>query len=318
MVEWRPSISKQGLQLRARLLARVRAFFAEREVLEVETPLLCSHTVTDPNIQSFEVCINGESRYLQTSPEYAMKRLLATGAGDIYQISKSFRAMEKGELHNPEFTLIEWYRQDFSLLQIMQETLELIEELLSDLNFSENASFVSYADACRQSLGTSIMNMPLSQLHAITAENGSVDSKAWSLEQLYDFIFSTLVVPTFSKNGLTVVFEYPATQASLAKLNDNNKNVAQRFEVFYGIQELANGFVELTDAEEQLNRFQQDNQKRSQRGLAEVGIDRRLISAMEHGLSDCAGVAVGFDRVAMLASRANSISEVISFDWDSA
>ena len=318
MVNWRPGISTQGLQLRACLLAQVRAFFAERDVLEVETPLLSLHTVTDPNIQSLEVCVDGEARYLQTSPEYAMKRLLAAGAGDIYQVCKCFRAREEGQHHTPEFTLIEWYRHGFSLLQIMQETVELIEELLSDLNISGNATYVSYADASQQKFGISITEMPLSQLQTIVAENGSVDSKAWSLEQLYDFIFSSIVAPTFSKNGLTVVFDYPASQASLAKLNDGNENVAQRFEVFYGTLELANGFVELTDAEEQLSRFQGDQKKRLQQGLAEVEIDQRLILAMQNGLPDCAGVAVGFDRIVMLASRTNSIDGVISFDWRSA
>ena len=318
MVEWRPSISAQGLQRRARMLARARAFFADRNVLEVETPLLTSRTVTDPNIQSLAAFVDGEARYLQTSPEYAMKRLLAAGVGDIYQICKSFRAQEKGAVHNPEFTLIEWYRREFSLQQIMRETVALIEELLFDLTLSENATYVPYADAVRQKFGTAMTEMPLPQLRAIAAENGSVDSHAWTPEQLYDFIFSSVVAPTFSNGGLTVVFNYPASQAALAKLNDDDKNVAQRFEVFYGTLELANGFVELTDAEEQLMRFEQDNQQRLQQGLAEVEIDRRLISAIKHGLPDCAGVAVGFDRVAMLASRVDTISEVISFDWESA
>lgn len=318
MDDWQPSISVRHLQQRARLLTQARAFFLQRGITEVETPLLGLHTVTEPNLNSFKVFTDTGTRFLQTSPEYAMKRLLAAGAGDIYQICKSFRAQECGARHNPEFTLIEWYRHNFSLQQIMQETAAFIGQLLFGVNNSCEIIYKSYNDACRPVLGISLPELTTSQLETIAVDNGLVASGAPIPEQLYDFIFSSVVVPTFVGNNITVVFDYPASQASLAKLNAENPQLAQRFEVFYNGQELANGFVELTDANEQLDRFKQDQKKRSQQGLPEVDIDYRLIAALQHGFPNCAGVAVGFDRIVMLATNAKSISEAISFDWKSA
>ena len=315
-MDWRPSASLECLQKRARLLAQTRAFFAARQVLEVETPLLGRHGVTDPNLQLIETCSTTEPRYLQTSPEFAMKRLLAAGVGDLYQICKSFRAAEQGGLHNPEFTLVEWYRKNFSLQQIIAETVELIIELLGKVH--EEVVLVAYADAIRQALGEGSSLSLGSRLKTVAAENGLVNAHQSSQDQLYDYIFSHVVAPTFATNKFTVVHSYPASQASLAKLDANNAKIAQRFEVFFGRVELANGFVELTDANEQLARFEQDQHLRTQYGLPQVAIDRRLIEAMRHGLPDCAGVAVGFDRIMMLAAKVTSIGEVISFDWDSA
>lgn len=318
MVDWQPSISVQHLRQRAYLLAQARAFFYQRGITEVETPLLGLHAVTEPNLNSFSLRTDAAARYLQTSPEYAMKRLLAAGAGDIYQICKSFRAQECGAQHNPEFTLIEWYRHDFSLQQIMQETVAFIDELLFGTDSCCDIAYLSYNDVSRHVFGVALPEMSSSQLETIAVDNGLVDSGALLPEQLHDFIFSSVVVPTFADERITVVFDYPASQASLAKLNAEDAQLAQRFEVFCGGQELANGFVELTDANEQLDRFKCDQKKRLQHGLPEVEIDYRLIAALQHGLPACAGVAVGFDRIVMLAANAASISEVISFDWQSA
>lgn len=318
MVDWRPSCSIESIRLRARLLTQVRAFFLQRDVIEVETPLLGLHTVTEPNIESFNMQIEANTRYLQTSPEYAMKRLLAAGVGDIYQICKSFRTKESGANHNPEFTLVEWYRLEFTLPQIMQETVEFICSLLFGAEDTSDVNYVTYAEASQQALDVSILEMSSSQLEQIAVAHGLVHPQSLSLDQQYDFIFSSVVVPTFDANKLTVVFHYPASQASLARLDEGDATLAQRFEVFFGDLELANGFVELTDAEEQLCRFKKDQETRANSGIPTVEIDPRLLAALQHGLPACAGVAVGFDRVAMLASNAASISEIISFDWASA
>ena len=318
VVDWQPGISKQRLQQRAYMLARVRKFFAEREVLEVETPLLGRHAVTDPHLLSLQVRTNVSTRFLQTSPEFAMKRMLAAGAGDIYQICKAFRAQESGVNHNPEFTLIEWYRRGFSLQKMMQETVELINGLLYDATEINNVVYVSHSEAVRQKFGVPMSEMSASQLETFALDHGLKITTPLSKEQLFDFVFSSEVVPTFKTDKLTVVFDYPASQASLAKLNSENPLIAQRFEVFCGGRELANGFVELTDASEQLHRFECDQQERSRRGLPPVDVDYRLIAAMQHGLPECAGVAVGFDRIVMLACNATSIGEVLSFDWASA
>lgn len=318
MVDWRPSYSIESLHLRARLLAQVRAFFLQRDVVEVETPLLGLHTVTEPNIESFNMQAEANTRWLQTSPEYAMKRLLAAGAGDIYQICKSFRVKESGANHNPEFTLVEWYRREFTLQQIMQETIELICSLLFGVGGSCDVNYITYTEATQQVLNGSMLEMSSSKLEKIVVAHGLVHPQSLSLDQQYDYIFSNVVAPTFDTNKLTVVFHYPASQASLAKLVEDNAMLAQRFEVFFGDLELANGFVELTDAEEQLCRFKKDQEMRANSGLPAVEIDPRLLAALQYGLPNCAGVAVGFDRVAMLASNAASISEIISFDWASA
>lgn len=318
MCDWQPTICMQNLRLRAQLLEKTRNFFSEHGVLEVETPLLCARTVTEPNIQSFHLLYDNTKRYLQTSPEYAMKRLLASGAPDIYQVCKSFRVGEQGALHNSEFTLIEWYRSGFSLKQMMQETIELISSLLLDSNMGSDVEYLSYNEACSRAFGLSLSSLPEKKLKQIAIENGLVLQQDLSLNEYMDFIFSSCVVPTFSENSMTAVFHYPAGQAALAKLNAQDPSVAERFEVFYRGVELANGYLELIDPQEQLERFLNDQRIRKARNLPVVEIDKRLISSQQHGLPACTGVAVGFDRVMMLAAGASSLSEVMSFDWPSA
>ena len=316
MSNWRPSCSLESIYIRAQLLTKARAFFAERKIIEVETPLLGTHSVTEPNIDSFALQANGV-RYLQTSPEYAMKRLLAAGVGDIYQICKSFRQQESGTTHNPEFTLVEWYRLGFSMHQIMQETVEFVATMLVDGEITYEVNYVSYSDASQQIFGTPLANMSQDQLSQLASAHGLVAVEAHSIDQLCDFIFSNCVVPAFDSDSITVVFHYPASQASLAKLEPDNTSLAQRFEIFVGGLELANGFVELTDANEQFARFANDQHIRSCRRLSAMDIDQQFMSALQHGLPDCAGVAVGFDRLLMLSTGASTISEVISFDWES-
>lgn len=314
MSSWRPTASLQNLQRRAQLLNQTREFFSQRNVLEVETPLACSHTVTEPNIDSYAIKAD-DLRYLQTSPEFAMKRLLAAGAPDIFQICKSFRVGEQGALHNPEFTMIEWYRHGFCLQQIMQETVDLIVGLLSDDHVPINVEYISYYDLTKKALGVSLQSLSSDEIKNLVAQSDSIKQCDLSLAQCIDFLFSHKVQPSMKVQSITVVFHYPAAQAALSKLNDDDRAVADRFEVFYQGVELANGYVELSDPEQLIERFENDQMNRKMHGLTEVEIDRRLIAAQKHGLPECAGVAVGFDRVMMLAVSATSLAEVISFDW---
>ncbi|MDW3095168.1 MAG: EF-P lysine aminoacylase EpmA [Gammaproteobacteria bacterium] len=317
MSNWRPTASLQNLQQRAELLNRTRDFFSQRNVLEVETPLACSHTVTEPNIDSYKITAD-ELRYLQTSPEYAMKRLLAAGAPDIFQICKSFRVGEQGALHNPEFTIIEWYRHGFCLQQIMRETVDLILELLSDECASINIEYISYYDLTEKALGVSLQSLSCGEIKDLVRQSNLMQQFDMSLAQCIDFLFSHKVQPSMNARSVTVVFHYPAAQAALSKLDDKNQAIADRFEVFYKGIELANGYVELLDPEQQIKRFENDQLIRKTHDLTKVEIDQRLIEALEQGLPKCAGVAVGFDRVMMLAVGASSLAEVISFDWSNA
>lgn len=318
MSDWRPTASLHNLKRRAELLNLTRRFFSQRDVLEVETPLACAHTVTEPNIESFSFPAGDTQRYLQTSPEYAMKRLLADGAPDIFQICKSFRVGEQGAAHNPEFTMIEWYRRGYCLQQIMQETVDLITALLTKNDTPINVEYISYCDLTEKVLGVTLDLLTENEIKNLAAEYGLVMQSDISLQQCIDFLFSHKVEPAMCEQSITVVFHYPASQAALSKLNADDTSIAERFEVFYRGVELANGYVELLDPEQQLDRFVNDQRIRKQRNSVEVGIDQRLLDAQRHGLPECAGVAVGFDRVVMLAVGASSLSEVISFDWENA
>ncbi|MCL4146882.1 UNVERIFIED_CONTAM: hypothetical protein GTU68_009207 [Idotea baltica] len=247
-----------------------------------------------------------------------MKRLLAHGAPDIFQICKSFRVGEKGQRHNPEFTMIEWYRREYSLKQIMQETIDLILSLLTKDDDQINVEYISYYDLAEKVLGTSLGALSDSEINRLAVENGLILQSDTSSQQCIDFLFSHKVESAMCNQSITVVFNYPAAQAALSKLKDDDNSVAERFEVFYKGVELANGYVELLDPEQQITRFKNDQQIRKQRDSIEVEIDQRLIDAQRHGLPQCAGVAVGFDRVMMLAVGASSLSEVVSFDWNNA
>lgn len=315
MSSWYPTSSIQTLKFRAALLSKARDFFRERDILEVETPVLGRHAVTEPNIQSLKTMVDGQACYLQSSPEYFMKRLLAAGAPDIYQISKVFRAGESGDNHNPEFTLIEWYRHQYHLQQMMAETAAFIGRLLSIRCDEGQIEYVSYFDVMQRVLGQDLKTYSSSKLVEICKQHGLQNTATLSHDQLYDFIFSSLVMPALNSDQLTVIYHFPASQASLAQLSALDASLADRFEVFYQGKELANGFVELTDANEQLERFRRDQQLRSQTGLENIAIDKKFIAALSDGLPPCAGVAVGMDRIVMLATQSKSISEVISFDW---
>ena len=317
MSDWRPTISLKDLQARATVLAQIRKFFARHAVLEVETPLACSHTVTEPNIESFAIAAQPR-RYLQTSPEYSMKRLLAAGAPDIYQICKSFRQGELGRYHNPEFTLIEWYRLGYSLEQMMQETVALIMEVVASKEATKPVQYMSYNECFANALGTSFTELNEQDFDRLVTQHGLQSEQSLSRAQKIDFIFSNMIATQFDATAITCIYHYPAEQAALAKINADNPNVAERFEVFCGAVELANGYVELVEADIQLARFEYDQQIRQAGGLEHVEIDQRLLDAQKCGLPDCAGVAVGLDRLLMLALNAEKIEEVMSFSWENA
>ncbi len=318
--DWRPSASRALLEQRAALLARTREFFADRGVLEVDTPLLVNAPVSDVHIHSASVQLApGAARsrtpaplYLQTSPEYAMKRLLAAGSGDIYQVCRVVRGAESGRLHNPEFTLIEWYRVGCSLAALMDEVEALARALLGPSGAGRASERISYRDAFVRELGLDPFEAPDEALARAARPLGfagdGADRDAW-----LELLMGAVVGPRLGRNALTLVHGYPASQAALARLDPHDPRTAQRFELYCDGVELANGFHELASALEQRARFERDNAQRRRLGLPPCPPDERLLAALESGLPDCAGVALGFDRTLMLATGAASIEEVLAF-----
>lgn len=311
---WRPTATREVLQARAALLARTRQFFAERHVLEVDTPILVGAPVTDTHIHSAEVSLQDADRlwFLHTSPEYAMKRLLAAGSGDLFQICHVVRGFEQGRLHNAEFTLIEWYRLGFSLEALMDEVEALIRTLVSSIGPGER---VTYREAFIREIGIDPLEAPLEQLRA---EARKLSFESDDRDEVLDLLMAAVVGPGLGLNGLTFVHRYPASQAALARLDPLDPRTALRFEVYANGIELANGFHELASAAEQRMRFEIDQAQRRERRLPVHALDEHLLAALQHGLPDCAGVAVGFDRVAMLALGAQHIDEVLPFPTDRA
>ncbi len=308
--DWQPSAIAGALAGRAELLQQLRAFFAARGVLEVDTPLLCSDTITDPAITPIACDQAGAKRWLQTSPEYAMKRLLAAGSGPIYQVCKAFRAGEAGGRHNPEFTLLEWYRPGFSLAALMAEVAELVQAVLG----TSLHRVVSYRELFQQHLGVDPFVLGAEELERFARQRldysgGSEDRDTW-----LDLLLTHLIEPELE--GLVFVYDYPASQAALARLRqEGDITVAERFELYVNGVELANGYFELTDATEQRARFEADNRALAARGEPTRPIDARLLAAMESGLPSCAGVALGLDRLLMMKLGAERVQDVLSFDW---
>ena len=299
------------------MLEEARRFFAAREVLEVETPVLVRHGVTDLNLESLRLAEEeGDPRYLHTSPEYAMKRLLAAGSGDIYQICRVFRRAETGSRHNPEFTLIEWYRTAMDHHALMAEVAELAACLLDE---ACGWTRRSYREAWAAHVGLDPHRADLGALRRQATGLGLDGATAAALERdgALDFIFATAVQPRLGRHGLEFVDGFPASQAALARLEiDGDDPVASRFELFYGGMELANGYHELTDAAEQRRRMSAERRKRRRLGLPDQAPDERLLAALDAGLPECAGVAVGFDRLVMLRSGAGSIRDVLAFPYE--
>jgi lysyl-tRNA synthetase class 2 len=318
--DWRPSAELASLRHRAAMLDHTRQFFRERRVLEVETPVVVSHAVTDVQLESLQLT-GDPSRYLQTSPEYAMKRLLVAGSGDIFQICRTFRAGDRSRLHNPEFTMIEWYRLGFDLDAIMSETAGLAGKLLQFAGRNERPiELISYNDAFLRELQCDALGASRQALAELSAECGlAAQSIAGSTrDDLLDFLVATRVGPHLGRDRLTCLHHFPASQAALAQLDADDPRTALRFELYAEGIELANGYVELASSLEQQQRFEADLSERKRRGLAQPGMDTRFLAALAEGLPPCAGVAMGFDRVAMLALDAASIDDVMSFPWERA
>jgi lysyl-tRNA synthetase class 2 len=318
--DWRPSASLAVLRRRAALLVTVRSFFRDRDVLEVETPVALGATVTDVHVQSLELA-GPTPRFLQTSPEYPMKRLLAAGSGDIYQICHVFRADEISRLHNPEFTMIEWYRLGMDFEGLMAETAALAQAVLAaDGNEPAPVESLSYSQAFERELGCHPLDARTQDLAALAASHGLAASTAATAthDELLDFLVATRIGPALGRGRLTCLHHFPASQAALAQLDTADPRCAQRFELYAEGVELANGYVELANPAEQRRRFEADLVERRRRGLAQPAIDARLLAALADGLPACAGVAMGFDRLVMLAVKATSIEEVLAFPWERA
>jgi elongation factor P--(R)-beta-lysine ligase len=307
--------SLEALRARARMLARIRAFFAARGVLEVETPALSSAGVSDLALDS--VLASARSLgvtplYLHTSPEYAMKRLLADGAGDIYQIGRVFRDDELGRWHQPEFTLLEWYRIGFDDVRLMDEVEALLRDALAEDGTAWRSERVSYRDALARSLGVD-SEASNAEIAASLDERGVDVPQGLAQDALLDLAFASIVVPSFAADTLTFVWNYPASQAALARLKVGTPTVAARFEVFARGIELANGFHELTDAAEQRRRFENEIVARRRLGRHVPPLDEAFLDALARGLPDCAGVAVGLDRLVALALGADGIAHAMAF-----
>ncbi len=316
--DWCPTASLPTLQARAQLLATVRSFFAQRHVMEVETPLLSAAASTDPHLAVFKTnylgpsAPQGQSHYLTTSPEFAMKRLLSAGSGAIYQICKAFRNEESGQFHNPEFTLLEWYRPGFDHQLLMDEVEKLIGQLLNTKSFDR----LSYHALFKQFLNINpFTDSTLSLRHYAETHgiNLSYDLSADDRDGWLTLLMTHLIEPELGQKVPVFIYDYPASQAMLARIRNDEIPVAERFELYYKGVELANGFHELADANEQARRFSIDIENRKKASLPVIPMDENLISALHAGFPDCAGVALGIDRLLMLITKANHISDVISF-----
>jgi lysyl-tRNA synthetase class 2 len=334
------------LEQRAALQARTRRFFAARSVLEVDTPIVVNAAVTDVHIHSARVHLTREGCaasqgivaqhpfFLHTSPEYAMKRLLAAGSGDIFQICHVVRSFERGRIHNAEFTLVEWYRRGFSLNDLMSEVDALVRDLLGPHNAGRATERLTYREAFLRELNLDPFTASISELRraaeplgfkrsdksgAVGGTHAASDAtRDGNRDELLELLMGALIGPRLGANALTFIHGYPASQAALARLDPTDSRAALRFELYCEGVELANGFHELASAAEQRARFEHDLAERRRTGLPAFAIDEHLLAALDAGLPECAGVALGFDRTLMLATGAKTIDEVLPFPTERA
>lgn len=318
---WRPVAGGDILRLRARMRGRLRAFFDASDVLEVDTPALSAAAPTEPRVEPVRARALGEDRFLQTSPEFPMKRLLAAGVGDCWQLARVYRDGERGRWHQPEFDLLEWYRLGFDQYELMEEVEAVIAATLAPERRVPAADYIAYADAFRRYAGVDPLTAGMDELRTAADNNGlspvpgldDGDRDGW-----LDRLLTGLVAPRFAPDRLTFLYNWPASQAALARIDSADPRIAARFEAFWGELELANGFHELTDAAEQRARFEAENRTRCAEGMPAIPLDERLLAALEAGLPDCAGVALGFDRLVMLAAGAATIDAVLPFPFERA
>ncbi len=317
--DWRPGSTLELARLRAAMLSTVRRYFADTGALEVTTPVLVQAPVTDVHLQSMNVVGERDERigYLHTSPEYAMKRLLCAGWPDIFQVAPVFRGGERGRRHSPEFTMVEWYRLGIDHQALIDDVDRLLLAALRPHTSSAPSRRVAYRDAFRESLGVDPIDGSLEELQgAIALRKAPVPQSLVSdRDALLDIALTAVVTPRFPTDRLTFLYDFPATQAALARIRGP---VASRFEAFWGETELANGFHELSDAAEQSRRFESDRRARRLRAQPDLSVDERFLAALAAGLPDCAGVALGFDRLVMVASGVAHIDDVIAFPTERA
>lgn len=314
---WLPSAPIANLLKRAVVINQIRKFFTDRGLLEVETPAMSQATVTDIHLAPFQTLFVGPGAaqgmplYLMTSPEYHMKRLLAAGSGPIFQMGRSFRNEESGRHHNPEFTMLEWYRPHYDMYRLMNEVDDLLQQILD----CDSAETVSYQQVFIRHIGIDPLTADKAQLCEAAAklELSDVATVDEDRDTLLQLLFAMGVEPQIGRDKPTFVYHFPATQAALAEISTEDHRVADRFEAYFKGIELANGFRELTDASEQRQRFAQDNRRRAVMNLPQQPIDENLLAALEHGIPQCSGVALGVDRLVMLALKADSLAEVMAF-----
>lgn len=315
---WEPMATRECLRLRARMKARIRRFFEQRGVLEVDTPMLATAAPTDPHVHSLQTRIAGEAlpRFLHTSPEFPMKRLLAAGIGDCWQLARVFRDGERGRLHVPEFDLLEWYRTGFDHHALMEEVGALVHEVVAPERPVPSGLWMTYREAFRVHAGIDPFEDSMAEVRDALCRAGvagpagldEADRDAW-----LDCLLSAVVVPALPRDRLMFIHAWPISQAALARCEPDDPRQARRFELYWDGIELANGYHELTDAEEQRARFETDLERRGQAADPPPPPDERLLAALAAGLPDSAGVALGFDRLVMLAAGADTIDTVLAF-----
>ncbi|AKD38499.1 poxB regulator PoxA [Pasteurella multocida subsp. multocida OH4807] len=317
---WQPSASIENLLARAKIIAEIRRFFTDRGLLEVQTPVLSEFGVTDVHLSTFSTefvapfAQQSKTLWLSTSPEYHMKRLLAAGCGPIFQLCQVFRNEEAGQRHNPEFTMLEWYRPHFDMYRLINEVDDLLQQILE----CKPTESLSYQFVFQEYVGLDPLSAERAELITKAKEYHLLNAEQEERDTLLQFLFSTVVEPNIGKDNPVAVYHFPATQAALAQISSEDHRVAERFEFYYKGLELANGFHELTDSNEQLHRFEQDNVQRQKLGLPLREIDKRLLAALKSGVPNCSGVALGVDRLLMIALGASSIKEVIAFGIENA
>ena len=311
-----------SMQRRAQLYALIRAFFAERSVLEVETPILSAAGNTDPNIESFSTTFTGHvdagarERWLRTSPEHALKRLLASGSGDCYELGRVFRNSEAGVRHNPEFSMLEWYRVGWDHRRLMHETIDLVDAAMSLIGRRVEVLIEGYRQLFLDELGLDPLHASLEALKAPLDEFG-IDPAGLTRDDWLDLLMTHTLQPSFPRDRITVIHDYPASQCALARIRPGEPPLAERFELYLGPFELANGYHELNNAAEQRARFERDNARRRERGQHEMLIDEHLLSLLDQ-LPDCAGVALGIERLLMCLAGTDRIADVLLLPFDKA
>lgn len=307
------------LHLRARLYAMLRAYFAAQGVLEVETPILSAAGNTEPNIESFHTRFSGHAdagtplRWLRTSPEYPLKRLLAAGVGDCYELGRVFRNGEAGGRHNPEFTMLEWYRVGWDHLRLIDETVALVGQALALVGRQASVRVLGYRELFQLHAGVDPFDADEQGLRAPLADIG-IDPRGLTRDDWLDLLLTHRIQPAFADDVVTVVHDWPASQAALARVRPGEPPLAERFELYLGQYEIANGYHELNDAAEQRRRFLNDLAVRRGRGLELPPLDEPLLQALP-ALPDCAGVAVGIDRLLMAMTGRHRIADVLAFDF---